>query len=628
MPSAAIRHSERSASTGPRPAASASSCIAAWPSKAVTSRTPRRAAAASNQRPADVVGGEFVPWSSISRHDGRARPREAGRDLGAASERVQHGRRHAPGLPRRAVPAGEPQLAQVAQPLEARAVDAQQLAAPGRAVGAQPDAVERQADRRRGVAVLRADRRDVGMVVLDGERGNAALRREPGREAAGVEIGMQVVGAGPRLHLQDGEEVLHRLVQRLAGRRVVEVADVRRQERLVAARHADGVLEPGARGEDRRAGTRQADGARRVAAGAPHEGGPAGRGADHAVVAAGGDVAVVHHVGIRDAGEPPHRLVVADHERLAARVGARHDEHELLRPRRARPSRRARRSPRGRGATAAACTAASRPASRRRWRCRRAPRRSPDASRGGRWAARAIRAAAARPRPRARREAGEATFAAITAKGFSSRSLEARSRATARTLRASQTRWKPPRPFTATTLPARIFSRAAAITSSTLRRVPSSPRRAIARPAHGAGVGLRVEAAVGGVVVLALARRAHREGRHRRERPVVGDAPRDGEARAAVRAVDERIAEAAVARREELREAVGAGGRVGRHRRRGPAALARGDGEALRRVPPAAPPARRRSPARAAALRIAGGAGTRPARAVLPALPRARLPRR
>ena len=322
------------------------------------------------------------------------------------------------------------------------------------------------------------------------------------------------------------------------------------------------------------------------------------------------------------------RLVVADDERLAAGVRARHDEEELLRLLRATPCRPSRRSPRGRGATGWACTAASRPAPRRRSRCRRAPRRSRRASEAARWDARAIRGGAARPRPPPRSGRRDATLAAITAKGFSSRFLDARSRATARTLRASQARWKPPRPFTATTLPSRIFARAARDHVAGLERLAVLAQEREPRPADGAGVGLRVEAAVGRVRVLARARRAHGEGRHGRARAVVGNAARDGEARAAVRAVDERVAEAAVGGVEELREALRAGGGVGRHRPWPPRRRGLRRWRSPRPAPGASPRARRRPRARAAARRAPRGAGTPRARRARPAPPRARPRRR
>jgi len=82
--------------------------------------------------------------------------------------------------------------------------------------------------------------------------------------------------------------------------------------------------------------------------------------------------------------------------------------------------------------------------------------------------------------------------------------------------------------------------------------------------ADGAGVGLGVEAAIRRIIVLRLASGAHAEGGHRRLGPIVGDIADDGEARAAVRAVDEGIAVASVARVKKLSQAIVADGDVGR----------------------------------------------------------------
>ena len=83
-------------------------------------------------------------------------------------------------------------------------------------------------------------------------------------------------------------------------------------------------------------------------------------------------------------------------------------------------------------------------------------------------------------------------------------------------------------------------------------------------PADRAGVGLGVKAPVERVVVLALAVGAHGKGRMVVSGPVVGDVADDGEARPAVGAVGEGIAVAAVGGVEQLAQAVGAGGDVGR----------------------------------------------------------------
>ena len=79
-------------------------------------------------------------------------------------------------------------------------------------------------------------------------------------------------------------------------------------------------------------------------------------------------------------------------------------------------------------------------------------------------------------------------------------------------------------------------------------RVPPSAARSVEpRAARRAGVRLRVEAAIADVVVLALARRAHRERAPSSSRArSYGTSRGDGEARAAVRAVGERVAVAAV----------------------------------------------------------------------------------
>ena len=212
----------------------------------------------------------------------------------------------------------------------------------------------------------------------------------------------------------------------------------------------------------------------------------------------------------------------------------------------------------------------------------------------GRRGAMTIGARRRRVRPRPRR--APAASRAMSANGRSSRCLRARSRATAASSSARQARWNPPTPLTATIRPS------------------SRPRdrlvvAAHARPARRARVRLGVEAAVARVVVLGLAGGAHDEAGHRRPRAVVRDAGDDREARAAVRAVDERVAIPPIGRVEELREAGVAGRDVrGDRRVRAPGARALPDHEVrasrpperprtprIRRTPAAAPPTRRRS---------------------------------
>ena len=100
------------------------------------------------------------------------------------------------------------------------------------------------------------------------------------------------------------------------------------------------------------------------------------------------------------------------------------------------------------------------------------------------------------------------------------------------------------------------------------------------RPAHRAGIGLGVEAAVQGVMVLAPAVIAQGEHAHGGVRPVVGDVFDDGEAGAAVGAVGKGVAEAAVVRVADIGQAVNTGGDVrGDLGARRPAAVACQDAE-------------------------------------------------
>ena len=135
---------------------------------------------------------------------------------------------------------------------------------------------------------------------------------------------------------------------------------------------------------------------------------------------------------------------------------------------------------------------------------------------------------------------------------------------------------------------------------------PSGSRSLDPRAAGGAGVGLRVEAAVERVAVLARAGRAHPEGRHGGGGPVVGRAERDGEARAAGGAVGEGVAVPAVGRVGHLAQAVRAGGEI----RAGwpPAARRRRRSRRSRTTGPARPRWARR---RASRSRAAGGRSAR-----------------
>src|SRR5579859_2233219 len=77
---------------------------------------------------------------------------------------------------------------------------------------------------------------------------------------------------------------------------------------------------------------------------------------------------------------------------------------------------------------------------------------------------------------------------------------------------------------------------------------------------------LGMKTAVYWVGVFTRASRAEREAGHGRQRPVIGQVANDGEARAAVGAVNERVQIAPVGRVKQLAQAIVAQGHVWRHR--------------------------------------------------------------
>ena len=85
------------------------------------------------------------------------------------------------------------------------------------------------------------------------------------------------------------------------------------------------------------------------------------------------------------------------------------------------------------------------------------------------------------------------------------------------------------------------------------------------RAADGTSIGLCVEAAIGGILVLFAALRTEHEIFHRGVRPIVRYIDHNGVARAAVGAVGEGILEAPVSGIEQLVAAILAGGQVRKH---------------------------------------------------------------
>lgn len=384
--------------------------------------------------------------------------------------------------------------------------------------------------------------------------------------------------------MSDGE------IERFARRDVLKVADVLREEELVAAGGGGGVFEKRPQGEHVRRFLHLRDLHRlgRYAAGAAHPEDPGIHDARHGIVAAHEDLSVVHEEALGDAPEARERLVVADHEGLAPGIGARHHEERLLRGFHpggslgfAREGVKEQRMQGRIGEHHAHLGESRRNAGQGRGRLRGlffgAPQRRRLAAEhdrvGGGEEKRLLVLRDLHPPARG----GDA--GAHDGKGFFVAALPLAQALHGRGISCVADEVETPDAlqgddFAAPQGRSRFTHRVARERAA--RRV--RPREL--RAADGAGVGLRVEAPVGGVLVLGEARRAHGENRHRGLRTVVGEAPRDREARSAVGAVREGVAVPAVRRVEDVRKAGAAGRGVrGDHRRDGAGVLGRCNSE-------------------------------------------------
>lgn len=167
-----------------------SSAIAASASCVWRTLSPSAAPGAAGGRAVEAGDEQLLHEARGTRTHGA---NEALTDLAPTAQRVERRRSHPPGLACRHIASGQCQRPEAAEALPFGGVDPQQFTTPGGAVGAQADAVQRQADDRLIDAMLGHHRRDVGVVVLDADRGNPQLRGQRHRQAGAVEIGVQVV---------------------------------------------------------------------------------------------------------------------------------------------------------------------------------------------------------------------------------------------------------------------------------------------------------------------------------------------------------------------------------------------------------------------------------------------------
>ena len=164
---------------------------------------------------------------------------------------MQGGDGHAPRLFGGAVAAGHGQRAEVAEALAVRAVEVEQFAAPGTTIRTEADAIECQADNRLVDAMFGADRGDMGVMMANCDGRNAELFGQAQGEMGRREIGMQVVGDQLGPDIEDGQQMLDRFLKKADGRRIVEAADVLREEGFAALHDADRVLQVAAQRQTR-----------------------------------------------------------------------------------------------------------------------------------------------------------------------------------------------------------------------------------------------------------------------------------------------------------------------------------------------------------------------------------------
>ena len=425
---------------------------------------------------------------------------------------------------------------------------------PDGAVGAVAGAVEGEAESGGGEAIFGEAGGDVGVVVLDADEGQVAGAGVVLGPGGGEVLGMEVVGDGLGGELKGGLEVGEGVLEEFEGGALLEVAEVLALVGVGASGEGEDGLHLAADGEQRRRVEGQGDGKRDVAAGAADELGLAGDDGGDGVVSALEDFAIVEEEAVGDAVEAGAGFVVVDTDGLVGEVGAGHDE----------------------GGEAA--VGKEQVVERRVGEEKAEPRDAGGDGWGDGIGCRAAGVSCAAEEDDGALDGGEDVdfLRAELAEGAGGCEVANHD---------------------GEGLAGAVLSLAEAVNGSLIGGVDGEVEAADAfdgedlsvgeaadgflngvliedgagwvggdefdlGAADGAGVGLGMEAAVGRVVVFLPAGGTHGEDGHGGLGAVVGDAAGDGEAGAAVGAVEEGIAEAAVGGVEELAEAVGTGGCV------------------------------------------------------------------
>ncbi len=430
-----------------------------------------------------------------------------------------------------------------------RIVTNQEFSTPNCAVRAVASAVKSCPDDRLigGEPVFRHASRDVGVMVLDPDGLQAFFLPALARITGSQVIGMQVVGQQLGL---DAEELLDMgdpVPKGLQGLVIFQVADVMAEEGVVLTGEAKGVFQLPASRQDGGGLPGQVHRVGGIAARAPQGNelglAAAGEGTHHGVVTAGVDVAVVHQESICEGSEALPRFLVMGGNGLLAEVAAGHHQggRETLLFFEQQVMQGGVGEHHAEGVLAGSNL-------RHNFRSRQALQDDNRALFGGEQFRFNI-AHGAEP-------AGGFKVRHHDGKGFFDAQFPFAQGGHCLRVGGITGQVEAPEAFDRQGSP--VFEQLARLPDGSFffLRSFSVYFQPDMRAAGGAGDRLGMEAAVQRVVVFVMAVGAHLEGSHSGLRSVVGDVFDDGEARAAVGAVDEGVAVTAVGGVEELAQAV------------------------------------------------------------------------
>ncbi len=365
---------------------------------------------------------------------------------------------------------------------------------------------------------------------------------------------MEVVGDDAGMHLQNALEVLHSFTEEAVAFQIFQVADVLAEKCFAAAKDADGIFQFAADGEDRRGFLFQGNRHGNKTAGTAQHLRLAGGDTNDGIIAAAKDIAIVGEVTIGDTVEAAEGFGVGDGDGLFAEVGAGHDERIEFRTGKKEMVKRGIRQENAQKMIAGG-----------------------DAFREA--GVGLARKQDDRTLDRLKQFAGSIINCAEAVRIFHTAEHDGKRLFDATLPCAEQLNGGFRAGIAGEMKSAETFYGNDAIlfeqTDSLAQRFGHVERDTVGRAEQQlratipAGVWLRVETAIGGIVILSLAGGAHRKGGHGSAPAVVGNIANNGEARAAIGAVDKGVAETAVAGIHHFTQAIGAHGNVWRDERFG-----------------------------------------------------------